>query len=63
MVRLEISKYIKDVIKNNTDSGWEGRKQRVGEGEKGGKEVRRADKKNLTLKRPVLWKSDKGIKK
>jgi len=32
-------------------------------GEKGGKEVRRADKKNLTLKRPVLWKSDRGIKK
>lgn len=26
MMRLESSKYIKDVIKNNTDSGWEGRK-------------------------------------
>jgi hypothetical protein len=26
MVRLESSKYIKDVIKNNTDRRWEGRK-------------------------------------
>lgn len=26
VVRMEISKYIKDVVKNKTDSGWEGRK-------------------------------------
>jgi hypothetical protein len=35
----------------------------VNVGEKGGKEVGRADKKNLTLKQLVLWKSDKGMKK